>query len=120
MYSIISSCDYCLLFGNHTDLQQNAAEEDQISADIDWASVTMSTPDPVKVPRSDSQSGSGSGSACGAGDIRGLAVEEEDRSSADTEWTPIGLNFSQNTSQSRSKNPALFVNLGSLHNGFER
>ncbi|KAJ1529728.1 hypothetical protein ONE63_006481 [Megalurothrips usitatus] len=102
------------------DLQQAATEEDQISADIDWASVTMSTPDPVKVPRSDSQSGSGSGSACGAIDIRGLSNEDEDHISADAEWTPIDFSASQSISQSAAKDSSSSLNLDSLQHGFER
>lgn len=102
------------------DLQQTTTEDDQISADIDWASVSLSTPDPVKIPRSDSQSGSGSGSACGASDIRGHTAEDEDHTSADAEWTPVDTSASQNTSQSRTKSLRSSVNLDSLLNGFER
>lgn len=100
------------------DLQQTTTEEDQISADIDWASVTMSTPDPVKVPRSDSQSGSGSGSACGASDTRGLTVEDEDHISAESEWTSVGS--SQSVPQARAKNLQSSVNLDLSYHEFER
>lgn len=78
----------------------------------------MSTPDPVKVPRSDSQSGSGSGSACGASDTRGLVAEDEDRISADAEWTSVGS--SQNAPQTRAKNLPISVNLDTLYHEFER
>ncbi|XP_034249824.1 RAB11-binding protein RELCH homolog [Thrips palmi] len=102
------------------DLQHTTAEEDQISADIDWASVTMSTPDPVKVTRSDSQSGSGSGSgsAWGASDTRGLVTEDEDRISADAEWTSVGS--SQSAPQTRAKNVPSSVNLDTFYQDFER
>ncbi|XP_052126759.1 RAB11-binding protein RELCH [Frankliniella occidentalis] len=101
------------------ELQQTINEEDQISADIDWASVTMSTPDPVKVTTSDSQSGSGSGSACGASDTRGLIMEDEERMT-DGEWTPVSLSASQGITQGKSKSLPSTINSESLHIGFER
>ncbi|KAK3924172.1 RAB11-binding protein RELCH [Frankliniella fusca] len=102
------------------ELQQTVNEEDQISADIDWASVTMSTPDPIKVTRSDSQSGSGSGSACGASDTRGLIIEDEERNLADAEWTAVGLSASQSVTHGKCKNLPSTMNSETLYAGFER
>lgn len=80
----------------------------------------MSTPDPVKVPRSDSQSGSGSGSAYGASETRVLVIEDEDRISADPEWMPIGQCSNQNISQSKYKSTSFIGKMDTMHHGFER
>ncbi len=80
----------------------------------------MSTPDPIKVTRSDSQSGSGSGSAFGAIDTRGLIIEDEERNLPDGEWTAVGLSASQSVTQGKCSSLPACTNSESLHVGFER